>query len=452
MLSFSAEYRAAPSQGRRRRLFAVVMLLVPVIFLVALELVLRVIHYGKDLELFTTMEVGGRTYMVMNPGVGTRYFPATEFSPATSPDAFPAVKAPGTYRIFCLGGSTTVGFPYWFNAAFSTFLRTRLQALFPDRSIEVINLGLTATNSFTVLDMVRDLTEAGPDLILVYDGHNEFYGAFGVVSQESPAGARWLADLSLRLLHYRTYCLLRGLFLKIRNAVSPAPTAKEPETMMERLAHRQSIQTGSRPERETLETFRENLRATAELCAERSTTLIFGTQVSNLRSQRPFVSIPRPGLSARESTAFGASFNAGLAALEAGRPKEAQLFLREALKLDSLRGDAEFALAQALDAAGDYGSARTAYIRARDLDQLRFRATSEFNRAILAMRNPPRIDVVDMEALFAGQSPDSIVGSELIFEHLHPKARLYRVQEGVARTRHDQRPGALGAPPHEHSR
>ena len=78
----------------------------------------------------------------MNPGVGKRYFPGTDFSPATSLDAFPEEKRPGTFRIFCLGGSTTVGYPYWFNAAFSTFLRTRLTSMFPDRSIEVINLGL----------------------------------------------------------------------------------------------------------------------------------------------------------------------------------------------------------------------------------------------------------------------------------------------------------------------
>ncbi len=66
-------------------------------------------------------------------------------------------KPAGTYRIFCLGGSTTVGFPYWYNGSFPSFLRDRLRRTFPERSIEIINLGMTATNSYTVVDMVRDV-------------------------------------------------------------------------------------------------------------------------------------------------------------------------------------------------------------------------------------------------------------------------------------------------------
>ena len=78
-----------------------------------------------------------------------------------------------TFRIFCLGGSTATGYPYWYNASFSFFLKTRLKIIFPDKNIEVINLSMTAVNSFTVLDMVKELPEYEPDLILVYDGHNE---------------------------------------------------------------------------------------------------------------------------------------------------------------------------------------------------------------------------------------------------------------------------------------
>ena len=123
----------------KRRLFAAVTLLLPFALVAVLEVALRVAGYGPDLSLFTPVTVGGRTYLVMNPGVGKRYFPGTDFSPATSLDAFPREKAPGTFRIFCLGGSTTVGYPYWFNGSFSSFLRDRLRAIFPDKGIEVIN-------------------------------------------------------------------------------------------------------------------------------------------------------------------------------------------------------------------------------------------------------------------------------------------------------------------------
>ncbi|HUI63632.1 MAG TPA: hypothetical protein VL126_02230, partial [Bacteroidota bacterium] len=67
--------------------------------------------------------------------------------------------------------------------------------------------------------------------------------------------------------------------------------------------------------------------------------------------------------------------------------------------------------------------ARDAYMRARDLDQLRFRTSTDFNDAIRAMENLPHVAVVDMERWFAAVSKDSIVGNELIFEHLHPTAQ-----------------------------
>ena len=418
----------------KRRVFAGVTLFIPVAFLVILETALRIAHYGPDISLFTTMEVGGKTYRVMNPGVGKRYFPGTDFAPATSLDAFERDKPPGTYRIFCLGGSTTVGYPYWFNAAFSTFLRSRLHALFPDRPIEVINLGLTATNSFTVLDIARDLSDAGPDLILVYDGHNEFYGALGVASRESRSGARWLTDLSLRLLRFRTYRLVRDIYLMIGGAFSTTRPGDERATMMERLARGENIPMGSRLYSEALGTFRGNLRAIADLYAARGIPLILGTQVSNIRTQRPFISIPRPGLTPAESREFTSALDAGLDALAAGRAARGIPFLLRALALDSLRADAEFAMAQCLEAGGDRDAARIAYARARDLDQLRFRASSDFNAAILAMENGTHAAVADMEPLFAGASSDSIVGNELIFEHLHPTARGYfMMAKGYAR-------------------
>ena len=419
----SAHHSTPPPTGFKRLAFTAFMLSVPLLLLVLCEIVLRLVHYGPDISLFTRIEVGGKAYLVMNPAVGQRYFPGTEFTPATSSDAFPVDKAPGTFRVFCLGGSTTAGYPYWFNGAFSTFLRTRLRALFPDRTIEVVNCGLTATNSFTVLDFTRDVAREGADLIIVYDGHNEFYGALGVASRESPTGFRALTELSLRLLRFRTYLLLRDAYTGIRKALAGRSASEERGTMMERLARGENIPYRGSRYMEALATFRENLRATAALCAGSGVPLLLGTQVSNVRTVRPFVSIPRPGLSAGAAAAFTAALQEGLAALAAHQPAQALEPLRRALGIDSLRGDAMYALARCLDATGDRDGARDAYIRARDLDQLRFRASGDFNAAIREAARPGTVAVVDMEALFAGASPDSIVGNELIFEHLHPTAR-----------------------------
>ena len=229
---------------QRRRLFFGIMIAFPVFLFIFIEGGLRLIGYGPDLSLFTTEVLNGREYHIMNPAVKHRYFSRVAFQPSTSPDYFLVPKPPGTFRIFCLGGSTTVGFPFWYNGAFSSFLRDRLHRVFPDSSIEVINLGMTATNSTTALDMAREIMDYEPDLVIVYDGHNEFYGALGVASRESVGGSRWLSKLSLRLIHLRLFLAMRDAYA-IVGQLFAGDDASSRGTMMEKLARGRYIPYGN---------------------------------------------------------------------------------------------------------------------------------------------------------------------------------------------------------------
>jgi hypothetical protein len=58
-------------------------------------------------------------------------------------------------------------------------------------------------------------------------------------------------------------------------------------------------------------------------------------------------------------------------------------------------------------------------LRARDLDTLRFRADSkinEINRSVAASR---RVVLVDAEKVLSDTDPDLIIGTDLIYEHVH---------------------------------
>jgi tetratricopeptide (TPR) repeat protein len=428
----------------RRRLYALITLLVPVLFFTALEITLRLAHYGPDLSLFTTESLSGVQYHVMNPSVKNRYFWKVDFSPSTSPDYFLVPKPRRTFRIFCLGGSTTVGYPYWYNGSFSSFLRDRLHALYPDRSIEVINLGMTATNSFTVLDIARDLTAYEPDCFVVYDGHNEFYGALGVASRESVGRSRWLTLTYLRLIHARTFLLVRDLYGRATQLFASRSEPQEAGTMMERLARGQYIPLGSLTYREGLQAFRENLRDLADLCRHARIPLILGTQVSNLRNRAPFVSGPPPGVTPGDRLAFQTRFNEGERLLLDGEADSALGAFQGALQSDSLRAETVYRIGCALDSAGRPREAERAYVRARDLDQLRFRTSSDFNRAILESADGASVAAVDIEQVFRAHSPDSLIGNELIMEHLHPRLRGYFLM-GRAYTGALKQMGLLGS-------
>jgi tetratricopeptide (TPR) repeat protein len=404
---------------QRRRLYTIIMLAFPFLLLLGTEAGLRFMGFGPDLSLFTTEVLNGKTYHIMNPAVKYRYFSRVEFAPSTSPDYFLVPKPAGTYRIFCLGASTTVGFPYWYNASFTSFMRDRLTRLFPDRRIEVINLGMTATNSYTALDITREVMAYEPDMLVVYDGHNEFYGALGVASHESMGGASWLSRLSLRLVHIRLFQAARAAYaLAVSWFGSDDPGTRG--TMMEKLARGRTIPIDSDLYRAGLDVFRTNLEDIRVLCSKHNIPVLFGTQVSNLRGHPPFISADATALAPGSQLEFHRAFNAGMTQAMNGMFDSALVAFRSAEHLLPLHAETHFRIAWCLDTLGRKSEARTEYVRARDLDELRFRTSSDFNAALLAMDDGAYGVGVDMEQMFAAHSPDSIIGNELVLEHLHP--------------------------------
>jgi tetratricopeptide (TPR) repeat protein len=408
----------------KRRTFAIITLASPVALLVLLEMSLRLFHYGTDLSLFTTEIVNGRRYHVMNPEVRSRYFANMDFNPSSSVDDFLVPKPAGTYRIFCLGASTTVGYPYWYNGSFPTFLHERLQRIFPDKAIEVINLGMTATNSFTVVDMARDVAGYEPDLIIVYDGHNEFYGALGISSNESPGNSRWLTESYLRLLHLRTFLLLRDAYARVTGLFTHE-AAPSRGTMMERMSYGNYIAYGSPTYRRALSMFEGNLDELKSICTKNGIPLIVSTQVSNLRDQPPLMPGNSGGQTPESAARLATLMDLGLTRIRSGKIDSALAAFRAAASLDSLRPDSHYYIARCLDSLGDRRSARREYVLARDYDQLRFRTSTDFNDAIRRMGDDRGVFVLDMERVFQDHSPDSLTGRTLIMEHLHPNSSGY---------------------------
>jgi tetratricopeptide (TPR) repeat protein len=409
----------------KRRVFFAITVSFPLLLFLFLEVGLLVFKYGPNLSLFVTEEIAGRTYHIMNPDVKGRYFSKVEFSPNTSMDYFSVPKPDGAFRIFCLGGSTTAGYPYGYIGSFSSYLRDRLHRLFPERKIEVINLGLTATNSFTVNDFARELVDYEPDLLIVYDGHNEFYGALGIASHESLGEARWLAKAYLRLIHLRTSVLSRDIYGRIAGFFSGPSDPNRGGTMMERLALGQYIPLASETYRDGLSIFRANLEELVSICSSPNIPLMLSSQVSNLRDQPPFISGNSESYAPDKRLEINNIYNRGISYFLDGEIDSALGWFRQAAALDSQKADIRYDIARGLDSLGRKREARIEYILARDYDQLRFRTSSDFNKAMRDMENGSEAVFVDIEQAFANHSPDSIIGNELILEHLHPNTRGY---------------------------
>jgi hypothetical protein len=129
----------------------VVSVLLPVLFLAILEIFLRIINYGYNFDQWVSI---GEGKYVVNSNIGKKYFTSGDFNPTTSADEFDIHKRANSFRVFVLGESSAESFPYSPMGSFSRYIRRRLELVYPNTPIEVINLGMTAINSYTLLDLL----------------------------------------------------------------------------------------------------------------------------------------------------------------------------------------------------------------------------------------------------------------------------------------------------------
>jgi lysophospholipase L1-like esterase len=401
----------------RRRLFWAATLATPVVLLVLVEGTLRAVGAGAPEPLLLDVPNTGGAFVRFNPLVARRYFdPAQTTVPALTPETFARVKGEGTVRVLCLGESTTAGFPFECQVPFPKQLRERLARAAPDRRIEVFNAGIAAIGSAVVLDLLPELLDAtSPDAVVVYLGHNEFYGIYGSASAVATGGNATATRWVLALQRLRIVAVLRDLL----RAVRPAPAGQAAHrSLMESVVRDQHIPLGSAQVAATAESFRDNLVRIVDECRSHKAAVLLGTLVSNERDLPPF-----RGAGAAE--AVTRILAAGDSALAAGDQHRADSCYRLAFGADSAQADVWFALGRAAWARGDSAGAAQRFAGARDRDAMRFRAPGSWNDVLRAVAREREVMLVDLEATFRAASPAGVLGNELFCDHLHPNPRGY---------------------------
>src|ERR1700692_2917032 len=102
---------------RKKLIFKTIGILLPFLVLLLVEISLRIFHYGDDLSLF--VGAGSNSdYLVLNPAASRRYFIDPASAPTGNSELFKKNKDDSTLRIFVLGESTTIGYPFFHNGSF----------------------------------------------------------------------------------------------------------------------------------------------------------------------------------------------------------------------------------------------------------------------------------------------------------------------------------------------
>ena len=324
----------------------------------------------------------------MNPEIARRYFFSTGNLPYSNQDVFDAVKKKNAFRIFVFGGSSAAGYPYLPIGSFSRYLRQRLQLVYPNSTIEVVNIAMTAVNSYTLRDLMPGVVDQKPDLVIIYAGHNEYYGALGVGSMVSLGTSRTMVNLILYLGRFKTVELLRNIIKDVMGWFSDDSQENENGTLMSRMAKDQYIEINSEKYNLGLEQFEGNMQDILEMAKDNDIPVMMGTLTSNLKNQNPFVSLKHTTLPSANEV-----FNLAKEMLLQNKIHEADSLFR----------------------------------LSKDLDALRFRAPEKINDIIKQLGKEYSAEVLDLDSGLNSLSPDGIIGDNLMTDHLHPTIEGYKL-------------------------
>ena len=407
---------AAPISRRTRLLFGCVMAGLPLLVLLATEGILRLAGYGGyERMLRKAGQVEGGTLVISDQAGAISYFFANRSRPGYNEQYnFLTPKPKGVFRIFLVGESAAKGYPQPRNLASSAFLEKMLADAWPDRKVEVINLGTTAVASFPVLGMLTEALDFEPDLVIIHTGHNEFFGAYGVSSISRGGTSRFglsatrfvrsLALVQFASRHWQSEESLKG------------------KTLMEIMA----AQTYTAPDSHLREAAARNLGGNVgemlARCRERGVPAIVCTLPSNERDLFPVGAERLDGMSAEQQSRFSGLLEAGVAQLLTN-PQSAETNLTQALALAPKHARAHFLHGRSLYALGRTNEARAEFVAARNLDSMPWRATSRQDKALRDAAGMGGGVLCDMEHLFRAQSPGGCIGWELMDDHVHPTLR-----------------------------
>jgi tetratricopeptide (TPR) repeat protein len=380
----------------------------PLLLLGLVEAGLRIFGVGYPTDVTVPCTVQGAPAACYNLFFAAPFFPPGMIK-TPQMYAIPAVKAPNTFRIFVLGESAAMGDPepaY----GFSRYLEVMLRERFPSEKFEVINTGIVAVNSHVLVRIARELARYQPDLFVIYAGNNEVVGPYG------PGTVLTSSALNLPVIR-------SSIFLRSTRTGQLAARLTRPKQQwrgMEMFLDKQ-VSADSPLMGHVYENFAANLHDMIAAARKSGANVIVSTVAANVKDSAPFASLHREGLGQDDLRSWSARVEQGAEFENAGRYPEALKQYQSAAEIDDRYAELQFRTARSLWAMGDFSAAKEHFARARDLDTLRFRSDTKLNDVIrsVATSADSGVELVDADAIFASESPHGIVGSELLYEHVH---------------------------------
>ena len=373
---------------KKETAFKILALSLPLILLLLFEAGLRIVNYGENQDLFVEYSKNPR-FLHLNNKVALRYFLMEKNATTANTDLFLKDKPADMARIFVQGESTAEGAPYSYTGSFPCLMEYQLRTDMPNLNLEVVNLAMTALSSYSLNDFVDEIIAQKPDAVIINAGQNEYYGALGVGSTSSIGESYLIGRLSILVKKTKSGQLLSHAI----NSLIPKPKGYNQQILMQRMVKSPEIVFGSKKYQAGVTQFEKNLNATLKKYKKAGVKVFLTNPVTNLKDQRPFISAEEP---------------------------------------DSLNAQKYFDRATELHANGNYPEAKNLFIKAKELDLLRFRAPEEINEITKKLAQQyDNVIFVDIRKALEDYTNDQTIGQETLTEHVHPNLTGYYLIAGA---------------------
>jgi hypothetical protein len=390
-----------PRTKHRRTSFRVAAVAFPFVAVAATNLALYLSDVGVNTEFILRTGQGIDSKLYLNPRADYVYGLFDLRGP--EPRAFARAKPKTTMRIIVVGESSVQGFPYSSELAFPRQLQLVLERQLTGRQFEVINAGIVGISSTPLVDVVQHLVGAAPDLIVVYAGHNEFYGVGGVASKVPAVPSQFAV---------RRFRLAQAIIGQSNAGSADGDLIASLPRQLEIAADDPLVHAAE-------QMYSRNLAAIVECCRRNHVPIVLCSPVSNLRDRSPRCTTDEPdGPRSNWNSTSGQTDGGGQPQV----PATERARWEKACRLRPENAAFHFRLAQSCEAAGDRPAALSEYTIARDLDVCRYRAPSRFCELLREMASRDEMAAVrylDLTPAFEWATPFAAPGEDLFLEHVH---------------------------------
>jgi hypothetical protein len=370
------------------------------------------LNFGQVDSFFVTKQINGEPY----------YQVANREVYRERNTLFPLRKPANAFRIFCLGGSASAGWPHPAEEIYSAYLRNALQRAYPDRAIEVINVSAHAYAAYRVRLIFQEIIQYNPDLIVIYSGNNEF-----IEKRVYGETSTWFDPVTTMMDRLYLVRRVKGSSLGRRfwpeNTLLPEErqhVAYEQWSKIEQLA----LDLRKKPAQyeKVKEHYRFSIQSMVSTARERRVPVVLVTVPVNLRDWHPNVSY-QP-LQGDTLLGWAEHYRDGRRSLLDGDAKAAVRAFSAATTLSPLHAESHFMLGLALERSQEFEAAMQAYSRARDLDHNPFRAPSDLNHILRQIAEQyENVSLADADRLFQAASAPFAPGFDFFLDYVHPTKR-----------------------------